>query len=86
MPVRVTPPYTPLLYSKTGVYKGIHFFLIFSLKHRLWVLVRTASCFEQKIRKKNHNFHLKIIIFIAVKYCSNGAQIGRLINSDQNRI
>ena len=28
------PPYTPLLYSKTGVYRGIHFFLIFALKHR----------------------------------------------------
>ena len=38
-----TPPYTPILYSKTGVYRGIHFFLIFALKHRLWVLVRTAS-------------------------------------------
>ena len=36
-------PYTPLLYSKTGVYTGIHFFLIFALKHRLWVLIRTAS-------------------------------------------
>ena len=39
-------PYTPLLYSKTGVYRGgggIHYFLIFALKHRLWVLVRTAS-------------------------------------------
>ena len=38
-----TPPYTPLLYSKTGVYRGIHIFLIFAPKHRLWVLVRTAS-------------------------------------------
>ena len=33
------PPYTPLLYSKTGVYRGIYFFLIFALKHRLWVLI-----------------------------------------------
>ena len=37
---------------------GIHYFLIFALKHRLWVLVRTASarctpnlCFEQKYEK-----------------------------------
>ena len=37
------PPYTPLLYSKTGVYRGILYFLIFALKHILWVLVRTAS-------------------------------------------
>ena len=41
--VKRTPPYTPLLYSKTGVYRGIFLFLIFALKHRLWVLVRTAS-------------------------------------------
>ena len=30
-------------YSKTGVYKGLHYFLIFALKHILWVHVRTAS-------------------------------------------
>ena len=41
--VKQTPPYTPLLYSKTGDYRGIHFFSYFALKHRLWVLVRTAS-------------------------------------------
>ena len=57
-------PYTPLLYSKTGVYRGLHYFLILALKHILWVLVRAASlrnrlieavltcthniCFEQK--------------------------------------
>ena len=45
------------LYSKTGVYRGIHYFLFFAVNHILWVLVRTAStvltcthniCFEQK--------------------------------------
>ena len=36
-------PYAPLLYSKTGVCRGIPIFLIFAPKHRLWVLVRTAS-------------------------------------------
>ena len=42
--VRVTKTlYTPLVYSKTGVYRGIHYFLIFAPKHRLWILVRTAS-------------------------------------------
>ena len=35
-------PYTPLLYSKSGVYRGIHIFLIFALKHKLWVIVKTA--------------------------------------------
>ena len=29
------PAYTPLLYGKTGVYRGIHNFLIFAPKHRL---------------------------------------------------
>ena len=53
----------PLLYNIIGVYRGIHYFLIFALKHGLWVLVRTASindavltctnklCFEQKDEK-----------------------------------
>ena len=70
-------PYTPLFYSKTGVY---HFFLIFALKHRLWVLVRTASVsgsnvysnsmFCAKTRKNIKKFHLKIIIFSTFRnYC-----------------
>ena len=32
-------PLHPTLYSKTGVNWGIHYFLIFALKHRLWVHV-----------------------------------------------
>ena len=59
MPIYFLPPQTPLLYSKTGVYRGIHYFSYFCSKHRLWVLVRTASvltsthnlCFEQKYEK-----------------------------------
>ena len=65
MSVKCIPPKTPLLYSKTGVCRGIPIFLIFDPKHRLWVLVRTASarlgeavltcthnlCFEQKYEK-----------------------------------
>ena len=31
MSVQCIPPYIPLLYSETGVYRGIHFFLIFAL-------------------------------------------------------
>ena len=37
------PFHTPLLYRNIGVYRGIPNFLIFVPKHRLWVLVRTAS-------------------------------------------
>ena len=33
--IYLIPPYTPLLYSKIGVYRGIHYFHIFALKHRL---------------------------------------------------
>ena len=32
-PSNEDPPYTPLLYIKTGVYMGIHFFLIFHSTH-----------------------------------------------------
>ena len=81
MSVLCIPPYTPLLYSKTGVYRGLHYFLIFALKHRLWVLVRTASPRRFKheptinvlSKKKEKNltiFRLKIIIFTAVKNCN----------------
>ena len=43
MSVQFIPPLTPLLYSKTGVCRAIHIFLIFVPTHRLWVFVRTAS-------------------------------------------
>ena len=36
-------PFRCQLNIVTGVYRGIHYFLIFALKHRLWALVRTAS-------------------------------------------
>ena len=54
---------------KTGVYRGIHFFLIFALKHRSSVPVRTASVRRFKrvptiyVLSKNNT-----IIFTAVKY------------------
>ena len=43
MSVNCIPPQTPLLCSKTGVCRGKPIFLIFAPKHRLLVLVRTAS-------------------------------------------
>ena len=39
----ILTPLNPHLYSKTGVYRSIHYFSYFCPKHRLWVLVRTAS-------------------------------------------
>ena len=63
MSVRFIPPCTPLLYSKTGVYSGIHYFLIFAPKHRLWVLVPTIYILSKnmKIFKKiTENCHFSI--------------------------
>ena len=53
MSVKCVRPYTPLLYSKTGVRRGIPTFLIYAPKHRLWVLVVGSNLyhnllFEQK--------------------------------------
>ena len=70
--IRVTKtPLTPHLYIvKLGLTEGIHYFLIFALKHRLWVRVRTASLVSvstiyvlSKNKKNITIFHLKIIIF-----------------------
>ena len=75
-----------LLYRKNGVYRGIHYFLILALKHRLWVLVRTASvltcthnlCFEQKyenshnISTKNCHFYSREkLLYVAWEYFLN---------------
>ena len=69
---------TSLLYSKTGVYRGIHYFSYFAKRHRLCVLIRTASlrqflmrthnlCFEQKY-EKCQNFLSENFPFLVVKY------------------
>ena len=67
------PPYTPLLYSKTGVWRDIPIFLIFAPKHRLWVLIRTEVlmcthnlCFE-KNKKNIKKILLNILIFYNFK-------------------
>ena len=41
--LKLRHPYTPILNSKNGVYRGIHYFLIFAQKHISWVVVRNAS-------------------------------------------
>ena len=68
MPLKITTHTKPLhVYSKTGVYRGMHFLLIVALKHRLWVHVRTALMRRflrvstifvlSKIKKKFKYFH-----------------------------
>ena len=64
----IPPAYTAILHSNTGVYRGIHYFLIFALKHILSVLIEAVlTCthniyFEQKYEKskkiKTENCHL----------------------------
>ena len=56
-------PLTPLLYSKSGVYRGIHYFLIFAPKHVHTIYVLSKN------KKIINPFHLKIFFFTAVKYC-----------------
>ena len=36
IPIIFWPPLTPLLYSKTGVCRGVHYFCYFCSKYRLW--------------------------------------------------
>ena len=64
--------YTPLIYSKIGVYNGIHNFLMFALKQKLWVLFRTASLMLRAKIIKYHKFpsDVKIIVFTVMKYFS----------------
>ena len=48
----------PLSYSKTGVYRSIHNFLIFALKHRLWVLVVLTCTHNLCFERKYENYHI----------------------------
>ena len=58
----LTPHFYIVKLGFTGV--AIHFFLIFALKHRLWVLTIYAL---SKNKKNITIFHLKISIFTAVE-------------------
>ena len=71
-------PLTPHFYIFELGFTRVYIFLIFALKHRLWVLVRTASV-RRFLRvltsnvlskhKKNITFcHLKNTIFTSMKY------------------
>ena len=58
MSMKCISPKIPLLYGKTGVYRGIPIFLsTFDPKHRLWVLVRTASEKNKNNKLENCNFY-----------------------------
>ena len=80
--------YTPVLNSKTGMCRGIPiFFLILAPKHRLWVLVRTAtSMFLTKTRKKKSTdfffnfYNLRKICISSAQCISERMQNRRLRN------
>ena len=54
-------PFTPHFYIVKVRFTGVYIFFILALKHRLWVLVRTASVTIYVLRKnkKYHNFSSK---------------------------
>ena len=67
----IVHPLTPHFYIVELGFTGVYIiFLILALKQRLLVRVTSTHnlCFEQK-KKKITIFHLKIILFTAVKYC-----------------
>ena len=64
--MKCIPHLNLILYSKTGVCRGIPNFLIFDPKHTTWVLVRTASAMyvlSENIEKKD-----QIILFSPMKF------------------
>ena len=70
-------PRKPHFYIVKRVYRGIHYFLIFALKHILWVLDKTGSMRRflrvptiyilSKNMKIVKQIQLKTVIFTAVK-------------------
>ena len=72
-------PVTPHFYIIKLAFTGVYVFLIFAPKHRLWVLVRSASVRRflrvptiyvlSKNKKNIKSFHLKIKIFTVLKNC-----------------
>ena len=68
------PLNTPLLNSKTGVYRGIHYFLISTLKHRLLNSLEPPHnlCFEQKYGKYRN--------FLSEKFPFLVAKISKYLN------
>ena len=61
MSVKSLPPYTTHLYSKNGVYREIHIFLIFDPKQRLLVL--TIYVLSKNITNIIFSMEFKIFAF-----------------------
>ena len=54
------PPYIPLLYNNTRSIR-VYIFLIFALKHRLRLFVRTSSMCTVKITLKSYNLIISVV-------------------------
>ena len=57
---------TTQLYSKTGLYRSLHIFLIFVLNHRLLVLVRNINSITKK--KKSITISYSKHMLFNIKY------------------
>ena len=70
-PCNVEPLTPQHLHSKTGVYRGIHYFLIFALNIDFWYSLAGLTCTHNLCFSKNKKnvkiFRLKIVIFNSFK-------------------
>ena len=65
----ILTPLEPHFYTVKLGFTGVYIiFLISALKHRLWVLVRTAIYILSRSKKNITIFHLNIFVFSAVKF------------------
>ena len=80
-------PLTPHFYSEIGVNRGIHYFLLFALKHRSWVLVRTATTMIYVLiwnkksitffSSENHHFYSRELLQYITRTCLRNCTIGK---------
>ena len=76
-----------LLYSKTGVYRGKHYFSYFCSKTSIVVLVRMQKiCFGCITRTRLYNFDLLKPHFYIVKLGFTGVNIIFLISAQKHRL
>ena len=62
-------PLTPYFYIVKFGIAGVYIFLVFALKHRLWVHVRYVPTIyvSEQMNKGILHFQMKIVIFAAIK-------------------
>ena len=68
-------PHTPHFYIVKLGFTGVYIFLIFAQKHRLWVLVRTASLKYHIFLSENYRFYRREILQYFTCACFHDAII-----------